>query len=166
MTTNLIVLAAGHGTRMQSDTPKVLHRLAGLELFAHALATGAALEPVASVLVVGAGADQVKDAAQEFDPEVKIAVQSPPQGTGDAVRCGLSALGDAGGDAVVLYADTPFIQTGTLARMADARAAGNDVVVLGVRGCGSRSLWAAGHGRGSVEPGLSNLRMRRRKSAP
>ena len=152
MTTNLIVLAAGHGTRMQSDTPKVLHRLAGLELFAHALATGAALEPVASVLVVGAGADQVKDAAQEFDPEVKIAVQSPPQGTGDAVRCGLSALGDAGGDArralcrYAVHSDRNLGAYGRRARRRERRGC------AGVRGCGSRSLWAAGHGRGSVEP--------------
>jgi len=131
MATNLIVLAAGHGTRMQSDTPKVLHQVAGLELFAHALTSGAALEPVAQVLVIGAGADQVRSAAQAFDSEIKTATQDPPKGTGDAVRCGLTALDGLGGDAVVLYADTPFIRAETLARMARARDAGSDVVVLG-----------------------------------
>jgi bifunctional UDP-N-acetylglucosamine pyrophosphorylase / glucosamine-1-phosphate N-acetyltransferase len=131
MGTNLIVLAAGQGTRMQSDTPKVLHKLAGRELFAHALAAGAVLEPEATVLVVGAGAEALTEAAVAFDPEVKVAIQDPPQGTGDAVRFGLTSLDGAVGDTVVLYADTPFIQPGTLDKMAAARAAGHDVVVLG-----------------------------------
>lgn len=53
MSISLIVLAAGRGTRMKSDRPKVLHELAGIPLFHHALASGAALEPVRTVLVAG-----------------------------------------------------------------------------------------------------------------
>lgn len=131
MATNLIVLAAGHGTRMLSDTPKVLHKVAGLPLFAHALNAGARMEPDNTVLVVGAGAETVQAAARAYDDTLKFAVQNPPQGTGDAVKIGLSAIPDADGDALVLYADTPFISAQTLEEMSKARAGGADIVVLG-----------------------------------
>ena len=67
MATALIVLAAGQGTRMNSDLPKVLHELGGLPLFAHALASGASLAPERAVLVAGHGADAVTKAAATLD---------------------------------------------------------------------------------------------------
>ncbi len=131
MATALIVLAAGQGTRMNSDRPKVLHEVAGAPIFAHALASGAALEPERRVLVVGHGAEDVAAAAREIDPEIAIAVQMQQQGTGHAVAQARGALEGFSGDAVVLYGDTPFIRPETLEAMRTARAAGHAVVVLG-----------------------------------
>ncbi|MCK8484807.1 bifunctional UDP-N-acetylglucosamine diphosphorylase/glucosamine-1-phosphate N-acetyltransferase GlmU [Aliiroseovarius sp. S2029] len=131
MATALIVLAAGKGTRMNSDLPKVMHEIAGAPLFAHALASGAALLPDRAVLVVGHGAEMVEAAAKDIDPEISIAVQEEQLGTGHAVQQARAELDGFDGDAIVLYGDTPFIRPETLDAMAAARAQGADVVVLG-----------------------------------
>ena len=127
----LIVLAAGQGTRMNSDLPKVLHPLGAVPLFAHALAAGAALEPERNVLVVGHGAEAVRKAAVNIDPEIAIAVQGEQLGTGHAVAQAAPALAGFEGDAVVLYGDTPFIKPATLDAMNDARRASHGIVILG-----------------------------------
>ena len=116
---------------MLSDTPKVLHEVGGAPLFVHALKAGAALEPERTVLVVGHGADAVAAAAKDWAPEAVIVRQEEQLGTAHAVLQAREALAGASGDAVVLYGDTPFIRPETLARMAEARAAGHAVVVLG-----------------------------------
>ncbi|WP_371169132.1 bifunctional UDP-N-acetylglucosamine diphosphorylase/glucosamine-1-phosphate N-acetyltransferase GlmU [Aliiroseovarius sp. 2305UL8-7] len=131
MATALIVLAAGRGTRMNSDLPKVMHQIAGAPLFAHALASGDALAPDRAVLVVGHGADLVEAAAKDIDPDITIAIQEEQLGTGHAVAQTRAALKDFKGDAIVLYGDTPFIQPETIEAMAAARTNGADVVVLG-----------------------------------
>jgi len=130
MATQLIILAAGQGTRMLSDTPKVLHRIGGAPMFAHALDAGSVLEPGRTVLVVGHGAEAVEAAAREIDPGIAVAVQKEQLGTAHAVLCAADALADAGGDSVVLYGDTPFIRPETLEAMKAARQA-QDIVVLG-----------------------------------
>jgi len=127
----LIVLAAGQGSRMNSDLPKVLHPIGNTPLFAHALASGAALEPEKTVLVTGVGADAVEAAAKDIDPEILVVRQVEQLGTGHAVAQAAPVLQGFDGDAVVLYGDTPFIQPETLTRMQEARTAGFDVVVLG-----------------------------------
>jgi bifunctional UDP-N-acetylglucosamine pyrophosphorylase / glucosamine-1-phosphate N-acetyltransferase len=131
MPTSLIVLAAGQGTRMKSDRPKVLHELGGVPLFAHALGAGRALEPERVVLVAGHGAAAVTKAARAFDPEIEVVVQDAQLGTAHAVAQARPVLAGVTGDAVVLYGDTPFITGETLERMQAARAGGADVVVLG-----------------------------------
>ncbi len=130
MATQLILLAAGQGTRMLSDMPKVLHQIGGAPLFAHALAAGAALEPGRTVLVVGHGAEAVADAAREIDPEIAVAVQEAQLGTAHAVLAAASALEGSGGDTLVLYGDTPLVRSETLLAMAEARRS-HDIVVLG-----------------------------------
>ncbi|SMR71289.1 bifunctional UDP-N-acetylglucosamine pyrophosphorylase / Glucosamine-1-phosphate N-acetyltransferase [Aliiroseovarius halocynthiae] len=131
MATALIVLAAGKGTRMNSDLPKVMHEVAGAPLFAHALTSGATLQPERAVLVVGHGAEMVGKAAADLDPEIIIAMQDEQLGTGHAVAQARPALDGFDGDAIVLYGDTPFIRPETLEAMAAERSAGADVVVLG-----------------------------------
>ncbi|HBZ43398.1 MAG TPA: bifunctional UDP-N-acetylglucosamine diphosphorylase/glucosamine-1-phosphate N-acetyltransferase GlmU [Maritimibacter sp.] len=131
MPTALIVLAAGQGTRMNSDLPKVLHELGGAPLFAHALSSGAALAPERTVLVAGHGAEAVTKAAKALDDEIDVVLQEEQRGTGHAVDQARDTLADFQGDAVVLYGDTPFIRRETLDAMAKARAKGADVVVLG-----------------------------------
>ena len=126
----MIILAAGQGTRMNSDLPKVLHKLGGVPLFAHALASGRALGAEKTVLVVGYGGAQVARAAHAINPDIVIVEQAEQLGTGHAVAQAQGALRDFDGEVVVLYGDTPFIRPQTLGAMADARA-DFDLVVLG-----------------------------------
>ncbi|ROT98533.1 bifunctional UDP-N-acetylglucosamine diphosphorylase/glucosamine-1-phosphate N-acetyltransferase GlmU [Histidinibacterium lentulum] len=130
MATALIVLAAGKGSRMESDRPKVLHEIGSAPLLAHALATGRALEPSRIVVVAGHGADEVRKATAHWAPEAEVAEQTEQLGTGHAVAQAAPALEGFAGDAVVLYGDTPFVRPETLRRLAEARAQ-HDVVVLG-----------------------------------
>lgn len=88
----LIVLAAGKGTRMSSDLPKVLHRIAQAPMLWHAMRAGSALGPEATVVVAGHGADAVRDAAREFDPDAQVALQTEQLGTAHAVAQARPAL--------------------------------------------------------------------------
>ena len=105
MATALIVLAAGRGTRMNSDLPKVLHRLGGVPMLAHALAAGRALEPERTVVVTGHEAEMVEAALAKLDDEALSARQEEQLGTGHAVMQARAALDGFDGDAVVLYGD-------------------------------------------------------------
>jgi len=130
MTTALIILGAGMGTRMNSDLPKVLHQIAGAPMLVHAMKAGAALTPEHTVVVAGHGAAAVEKAAKAYDPDAVIALQSEQLGTGHAVAQARDALAGFDGDAIVLYGDTPFISPETLAAMTAARLT-HDIVVLG-----------------------------------
>ncbi|CAN0428242.1 unnamed protein product, partial [Laminaria digitata] len=130
MSIALVILAAGKGTRMESDLPKVLHQIAGAPMLWHAMRAGAALEPERTVVVAGHGFDTVAAAARDYDPGVTVVEQAEQLGTGHAVSQALPALEGFEGDVVVLYGDTPFISEDTLEAMRAARAS-HDVVVLG-----------------------------------
>jgi len=130
MSTALIILAAGQGTRMNSELPKVLHGLAGTPLFAHALAAGQALDPERTILVTGHGSDMVRAAAEKIDETIEIVEQSEQLGTAHAVLQAKEVLAGFDGDVVVLYGDTPFVRPETIEKMAEARKT-SDVVVLG-----------------------------------
>ncbi len=126
----LIVLAAGQGTRMNSDLPKVLHKLGGVPLFAHALQAAEALQVEKTVLVVGHGGDRVRAAALDLNPEIVVVEQEKQLGTGDAVAQTRDALAGFEGDIAVLFGDTPFVSAETLVKMTQARRE-FDLVVLG-----------------------------------
>ncbi|MEH6830949.1 MAG: bifunctional UDP-N-acetylglucosamine diphosphorylase/glucosamine-1-phosphate N-acetyltransferase GlmU [Sulfitobacter sp.] len=130
MKTSLIILAAGKGTRMNSELPKVLHPIAGDPMLVHAMAAGATLEPVHTVVVAGHGAEEVTAAAQDYDETATVVVQSEQLGTAHAVAQARDALSGFDGTAIVLYGDTPFVSSETLEEMMSA-AEGADVVVLG-----------------------------------
>ena len=130
MGTALIVLAAGRGTRMNSDLPKVLHEIGQSPLLHHAMAAGMALEPERMIVVAGHGAEAVEQAAARFDEGIVTVRQPSQDGTGHAVQQAREALQGFSGDVIVLYGDTPFIQPETLEAMLAARARA-DVVVLG-----------------------------------
>ena len=130
MPTALIILAAGRGTRMKSDMPKVLHQIGGQALFAHAVEAGRALEADRTILVVGHGAQAVTEAAHRFDPSLEIVIQTEQLGTGHAVKAAREALADFDGDVVVLLGDTPFISADTLQKVSTARNSA-DVVIVG-----------------------------------
>ena len=132
MAVSLIVLAAGMGTRMNSDLPKVLHKVAAAPLLHHALAAGRALEPSRIVVVTGHGGEVVARAARDFDEAAECVVQEPQLGTAHAVAQAAPLLAGATGEAIVLYGDTPFIRPETLEAMLAARAE-HAVVILGFR---------------------------------
>jgi bifunctional UDP-N-acetylglucosamine pyrophosphorylase/glucosamine-1-phosphate N-acetyltransferase len=126
----LVILAAGLGTRMNSDRPKVLHEIAGAPLLHHAMRAGQALDPARTVIVAGHGAAEVTAAAAAFDPEATVVIQAEQKGTGHAVATALPALDGFAGTVVVLYGDTPFLTPDTLAALVASEA---DVTVLGFR---------------------------------
>ncbi|WP_456388602.1 bifunctional UDP-N-acetylglucosamine diphosphorylase/glucosamine-1-phosphate N-acetyltransferase GlmU [Profundibacter sp.] len=131
MTTALIILAAGQGTRMNSDLPKVLHPLGGVPLVVHAMASGDAVEPDRIVVIAGHGADAVEPAVLAYNPDATVVRQSEQLGTGHAVLQAAGALAGFEGDAIVVFGDTPFVRPETIAKMAASRAEGNAIVMLG-----------------------------------
>jgi bifunctional UDP-N-acetylglucosamine pyrophosphorylase/glucosamine-1-phosphate N-acetyltransferase len=128
MQVSVIILAAGQGTRMNSDLPKVLHQVAAVPLLHHAMRTSATLQPDRTVVVVGHGAEAVSKSALAENPDAQIVVQAEQLGTGHAVRQALPALEGFSGKVIVLYGDTPFITPETLEKLAASTA---DVTVLG-----------------------------------
>ncbi len=121
MPLSIVILAAGQGTRMKSARPKVLHPLAGRPLLAHVIDTARALEPAQLIVVIGHGADAVRDAFA--DAAVEFIVQREQLGTGHALQQCVDAL-EPGNDVLVLFGDVPLIRADTLApmlgRLADA----------------------------------------------
>lgn len=123
MTTNdsaVMVLAAGAGTRMRSDTPKVLHALGGRSMLSHALHAIAKLSPQHLVVVLGKDRERigpvVGELAADLDRAVEVAVQDQQLGTGHAALCGLAALpADFDGVVVVTSGDIPLLDADTLA---------------------------------------------------
>lgn len=128
MATALIILAAGQGTRMNSDLPKVLHKIAGAPLLHHAMRSGAMVEPGRMVVVAGHGAEAVTKSAKAFDDTVEVVIQAEQKGTAHAVLQALPALEGFEGKVIVLYGDSPLIRPETLEAMLAAKS---DVVVLG-----------------------------------
>lgn len=110
-----IVLAAGQGTRMKSDIHKVLHPIAGRPMLHHLLASVDALAPARTVVVVGAGREQIE--ASLAGQAVRFAVQSEQLGTGHAVRQAEDALAGFDGDVLILYGDVPLVGEATMRGM-------------------------------------------------
>jgi bifunctional UDP-N-acetylglucosamine pyrophosphorylase/glucosamine-1-phosphate N-acetyltransferase len=121
VTTTAIVLAAGKGTRMKSDLPKVLHSIAGKPLVTHALASAREAGVDRFVVVVGHGAEQVKRVVSEqLGDTAEFAVQAEQNGTGHAVLCALPALGDLDGPVLILSGDVPGTKAETLRVLIEA----------------------------------------------
>jgi bifunctional UDP-N-acetylglucosamine pyrophosphorylase / glucosamine-1-phosphate N-acetyltransferase len=111
-----IILAAGKGTRMKSDTHKVLHPIAGRPMLMHLMASVDALNPAKKVVVVGSGKEQLEAA---LAGSADLAVQEPQLGTGHAVQMAETALAGFTGDVLILYGDVPFVPTATMQAMVD-----------------------------------------------
>jgi bifunctional UDP-N-acetylglucosamine pyrophosphorylase/glucosamine-1-phosphate N-acetyltransferase len=111
MTLNIVILAAGQGSRMKSDTPKVLHTIAAKPLLGHVLDTAAALQSDQTVVVYGHGGEQVRQAFTERS--LTWVEQVKQQGTGHAVLQALPNL-DTQATALILYGDVPLLQPSTL----------------------------------------------------
>ena len=133
--TAAIVLAAGMGTRMASDQPKVSHALAGRAMVLHVLDSLTDLSPDKTIVVVGPDMDSLSEMVEAHPLSPAIAIQQDRLGTGHAVMAGHGALGDFDGDVLVVYGDTPLIRSSTLSALLDARLKDADtaVAVLGFR---------------------------------
>ncbi len=123
---NIVILAAGKGTRMHSDKPKVLHALAGKPLVQHVLDCASLLKPRQICVVYGHGGEAVPKAMQQY--AARFVIQEPQLGTGHAVQQAMPHLGDEG-NTLVLYGDVPLIQHSTLHQMLQA---GEGLVLLTV----------------------------------
>ncbi|MEM6676893.1 MAG: bifunctional UDP-N-acetylglucosamine diphosphorylase/glucosamine-1-phosphate N-acetyltransferase GlmU [Pseudomonadota bacterium] len=137
----VVILAAGAGTRMRSDRPKVLHQIAGLSMLGHVIGAARALAPARLVVVTGHGAEAVGAEARASAGDVALTVchQAEQRGTGHAVLAAAPGLDGFEGDVLVLYGDTPLLRSETLARLVAAEGA--------LRVLGFETNAPAGYGR-------------------
>jgi len=123
-----VILAAGQGTRMRSDMPKVMHSIAGLPMIKHVLAACAELSPEKIVPVMAPGMESVEKAVQPH----RCAIQPKALGTGDAVKAARKELSDFKGDVAILFGDAPLMTSGALRTMQKKRQeTGAAIVVAG-----------------------------------
>jgi bifunctional UDP-N-acetylglucosamine pyrophosphorylase/glucosamine-1-phosphate N-acetyltransferase len=119
-----VILAAGQGTRMKSEKPKVLHPIVGKPMVQYAIDSAHSIGSLRPIVVIGHGAEQVKRAIGD---RVDTVLQSPQQGTGHALLQARAQIDPASETVLVLYGDTPFIGAETLQRLLathrDSRAA-------------------------------------------
>ena len=113
------ILAAGRGTRMKSDLPKVLHQLGGRTLVQRVLESCVQLQPSRRLIIVGYGADLVRDSLQKTDtqPGLEFVEQTEQLGTGHAIQQLLPYLKDFTGDLLVLNGDVPLLRPDTLEQL-------------------------------------------------
>ncbi len=125
---DIVIMAAGKGTRMKSALPKVLHRLAGQSLLQHVLATATGLGADRIVTITGHGADRVEAAVKA--PNLRFVRQMPQLGTGHAVQQAVPALHDEG-TTLILNGDVPLIRAETMRALVQA-CAGTRLALLTV----------------------------------
>jgi UDP-N-acetylglucosamine pyrophosphorylase len=111
----IVILAAGKGTRMNSDLPKVLHRLGGKPLISYVLDTAREVHPDRLLVVVGHRREEV--AGELRNSGAECVIQDPQLGTGHAVRQTEDALAGFEGDVIVLSGDVPFLKVATLCKL-------------------------------------------------
>jgi bifunctional UDP-N-acetylglucosamine pyrophosphorylase/glucosamine-1-phosphate N-acetyltransferase len=113
MSLDIVILAAGQGTRMRSALPKVLHPIAGKSMLAHVIDTARQLKPQGIHVVIGHGAERVNEQLAAGD--LNFVLQTEQLGTGHAVAQALPAL--TAERVLILYGDVPLIETATLERL-------------------------------------------------
>ncbi|MFO1219076.1 MAG: bifunctional UDP-N-acetylglucosamine diphosphorylase/glucosamine-1-phosphate N-acetyltransferase GlmU [Burkholderiaceae bacterium] len=117
MALDIVIMAAGKGTRMKSERPKVLHRLAGRPLLQHVLDSSAALQAARTIVITGFGADQVEK--HLAGQSARCVRQEPQLGTGHAVQQATPLL-DGEGTTLILNGDVPLLAGTTMQRLAAA----------------------------------------------
>ncbi len=128
----IIILAAGKGTRMKSEKAKVLHMLSGRPMIMYVVDTAVKVTGKDIIIVIGNQADKVKEVVSA-SADVKFALQKEQRGTGHAVQCGLPELSHDSRNVVILSGDVPLIKSSTIRDLIkDHLNHKNDVTVLGV----------------------------------
>lgn len=126
-----VILAAGKGTRMKSPLPKVMHAVGGRPMMDWSIALAREVGAERIVAVVHPSQDVLIAHLNQHHPDVAIAFQDPPQGTGHAVRCAEGALAGFEGDLAVLYGDSPLVPAGTIEDLFGTLSANTGLGVLG-----------------------------------
>jgi bifunctional UDP-N-acetylglucosamine pyrophosphorylase/glucosamine-1-phosphate N-acetyltransferase len=121
-----VILAAGQGTRMRSDLPKVLHPVAGLPMIRHVLNACEELSPQKLVVVVAPNMDAIKEAVKP----ATTAIQQEARGTGDAVKAARAELKDFKGDVIVLFGDGPLVRAESLRTLQRKRQETKTAIVV------------------------------------
>ena len=119
----VVILAAGAGTRMKSQLPKVLHPICGASMLDHVLVAAREISPAEVIVVVGHGRRQVAAHLARSAPDARVVVQDWQGGTGHAVRTVTETVGLGLGTVVVTYGDTPLLRGSTLAALVAEHAA-------------------------------------------
>ncbi len=119
---HIVILAAGKGTRMKSDLPKVLHRIGGITLIERVLRTAERLGAASTTIVVGHEAEKVRAHVGSSRPGVRFVVQEPQLGTGHALLQAEPALAGQRGTVILLSGDVPLLRPDTLAMLVDTHA--------------------------------------------
>ena len=126
-----VILAAGKGTRMKSVLPKVMHGVGGRPMMDWSVALAREVGCARIVAVVHPTQDVLIAHLEAEHPDVAIAFQDPPQGTGHAVRCAEEALIGFGGELAVLYGDSPLVPASVIEELFTRVAGGASLGVLG-----------------------------------
>lgn len=126
-----VILAAGKGTRMKSALPKVMHAVGGRPMMDWSVALARETGCARIVAVVHPSQDVLIAHLKAVHPDVAIAFQDPPQGTGHAVRCAEAALEGFAGELAVLYGDSPLVPAGVIEALFDGVSGGAALGVLG-----------------------------------
>jgi len=121
----VVVLAAGQGTRMKSETPKVLHEIAGLPLLGHVLATAHALEAKEVAVVLRHEKELIETYVTSHFPKTRVITQDEIPGTGRAAEQALLALVDFDGDVLILSGDVPLLDVESIEQLLAAHRDGN-----------------------------------------
>ncbi|QFR32461.1 bifunctional UDP-N-acetylglucosamine diphosphorylase/glucosamine-1-phosphate N-acetyltransferase GlmU [Ancylobacter sp. TS-1] len=129
----VIVLAAGEGTRMLSDMPKVLHQVAGRPMVSHVLDVALAAGAAQVAVVVGPDHERVAAEVRRVSPSAEVFVQEQRRGTAHAVLSARAVLERGYDDVVVMYGDTPLVRPETIDLLRAPLAEGAAVSVLGFR---------------------------------
>ena len=122
-----MILAAGLGTRMKSELPKVLHEVCGRPMLSYIVDAALSLSPERLVVVTGADQDAVEEV---LPPGCERAIQQDRRGTGDAVRAGLETLVGFDGDVMVLYGDVPLVDAAFAQELAGCHWAADAAATL------------------------------------
>jgi bifunctional UDP-N-acetylglucosamine pyrophosphorylase / glucosamine-1-phosphate N-acetyltransferase len=129
MALNVVIMAAGKGTRMKSALPKVLHSLAGMSLLQHVLKAATQTGASRTVVITGHGAEQVEHTAAAALADARFVRQEPQLGTGHAVQQAVPALDDGSPSTLILNGDVPLIRPATARALVQA-CAGEKLALL------------------------------------
>ncbi|KPB01388.1 bifunctional UDP-N-acetylglucosamine diphosphorylase/glucosamine-1-phosphate N-acetyltransferase GlmU [Ahrensia marina] len=126
-----IILAAGKGTRMKSDLPKVLHPVGGLPMVMHAINAAKTAGTDKLAIVTGHGSELLDDALKANGIDAQTCIQKEQLGTANAVDAARSVINEGFDDVIVMFGDTPLVRPETLIEARAKLEAGVDVVVIG-----------------------------------
>lgn len=156
-----VILAAGEGTRMKSDLPKVLHAVGGRPLIDAVLDSARAGGADRTAVVIGAGADKVRSHLNKAAAGALIFEQRDRLGTAHAVLAAREALAGHHGPVLVLFGDTPLVRAETIAALVQRLSAGADIALLGFT-----TDCPAGYGRLIIEDGRLIAVVEEKDAAP